>query len=58
MWVADSCSISTTSYKYVALIRVTAGYFYDTFANELCFYGIYFYVIYIYGRYFYRALKI
>jgi hypothetical protein len=29
-------------------IRVTAGYFYDTFAYEICFYGIDFYGIYIY----------
>jgi hypothetical protein len=36
---------------------VTAGYFYDTFADEICFYGIYFYGIYIYGIYLYRASK-
>jgi hypothetical protein len=40
------------------LRRVTAGYFYDTLAYEICFYGIYFYGIFIYGIYFYRALKI
>ncbi len=32
--------------------QVTAGYFYHTFAYEICFYGIYIYEIYIY-----RALK-
>jgi hypothetical protein len=36
---------------------VTARYFYDTLAYEICFYRIYFYGIYIYGIYFYRALK-
>ncbi len=35
---------------------VTAGYFYDTFAYEICFYRIYLYGIYINGIYFYRAL--
>jgi hypothetical protein len=33
--------------------REGAGYFYDTFAFEICFYGIYFYGIYIYGIYLY-----
>jgi hypothetical protein len=36
---------------------VTAGYFYVTFADEICFYGMYFYGIYIYGIYIYKALK-
>jgi hypothetical protein len=40
-----------------AHLGVTAGYFYDTFAYEICFYGIYFCRIYIYWIYFYRALK-
>jgi hypothetical protein len=35
----------------------TAGYFYGSFAYEICFYGIYFYGIYIYVIYFYTALK-
>jgi hypothetical protein len=44
-------------YKKLVLLRVTAGYFYDTFAYEICFYGIYYYGIYIYGIYIYKALK-
>jgi hypothetical protein len=35
----------------------TAGYFYDTFAYEICSYGIYFYRISFYGKYFYKALN-
>jgi hypothetical protein len=39
------------------LVQSTAGYFYNTFAYEICFNGIHFYGIYIYGIYIYRALK-
>jgi hypothetical protein len=37
--------------------RATAGYFYDTFAYEICFYWIYFNRISFSGIYFYKALK-